>query len=296
MRTAARRIHYEQIRRGAESSFAVRRFKLQSFPFLWHYHPELELTLIVRGRGLRFIGDAIAQFREGDLCLLPSNLPHTWSSAPGIGRVESIVCHFLPEFWGKGFAELPEMHVIRDLLARARLGLSFSGRSRVRVAQLMADIEKPETSSLDRLLRLIEALAELARSRDAKPLCRTPVDAAADLTVGRRLKHVLDRLHQDLVNLPSQAQLAAEVDLSPQAFSRFFKRRVGKTFVQYVNEWRVGLACRALIETNDTVTGVALDSGFENLSNFNRQFKRVAGVTPSTYRARAHAAATPSLP
>jgi AraC-like DNA-binding protein/mannose-6-phosphate isomerase-like protein (cupin superfamily) len=287
MRPTRRRIHYEQIRRGAESSFAVRRFKLQSFPFLWHYHPELELTLVIRGRGLRFIGDAIEQFKEGDLCLLPSNLPHTWSSAPGIGRVESIVCHFLPDFWGKGFSELPEMHAIRELIAHARLGLNFSGRGRARAAQLMAEMVRNESTGLERLLRLIEALAELSRSRDARPLCRTPVNAAADLTVGRRLKHVLDRLHAELVDLPSQAELAGEVGLSPQAFSRFFKRRVGKTFVQYVNEWRVGLACRALIESEESITGIALDSGFENLSNFNRQFKRVAGVTPSAYRAQA---------
>ena len=98
-------------------------------------------------------------------------------------------------------------------------------------------------------------------------------------------------LHRDIADRPHQRDLAAMIGMSPQAFSRFFRRSVGKTFAAYAAEWRVGLACRALLETDADVLSVSLESGFDNLSNFNRQFKRLVGVTPTEYRRRSRAGA-----
>ena len=286
MQTKPRRLAYEQIRPASESSsFAVTRFnKLGYFPYLWHFHPEVELTLIVRGRSMKFVGDAIERSLDGDLVLLGSNLPHTWASDKGVRDSESIVIQFLPDFWGERFNTLPEMRQVMTLLDRARYGLSFTGDVRNEVAGLMDSAVT--ASPIDQLWLLIDMLARLSRATDARQLSRSDQTRHGQLNVSRRMRRVLDRLHADIVELPAQSELAAEIGMSPQAFSRFFKQQVGKPFVQYVNEWRVGLACRNLLETDESITDIALGSGFDNLSNFNRQFKRIVGVTPTDYRAR----------
>lgn len=286
MQPRPRRITYEQIRPSSQgASFSVRRFaEAGVFPFLWHFHPEVELTLIVRGRAMKFVGDAIERSVDGDLVLLGANLPHTWASDKGCNDCSSIVIQFLPNFWGERFNALPEMRQVMHLLDRARYGLVFTGRARDEVADLMH--QAADAQPVDQLWLLIRMLARLSRVTDARPLSRSDATRHGQLNVSRRMRRVLDRLHADIVELPSQRELAADIGMSPQAFSRFFRRQVGKPFVQYVNEWRVGLACRNLLETDDSITDVALGSGFDNLSNFNRQFKRIVGVTPSEYRSR----------
>lgn len=285
METRQRRIAYEQVRPNSESSsFAVRQFTDQkSFQFNWHFHPEVELTLITHGRSMKFVGDAIERSVDGDLVLLGSNLPHTWSSDAGSNRAESIVIQFLPDFWGDRFNALPEMRQVTALLERSRYGLVFSGAAREEVAAMMH--RAAAASPMDQLSLLIQMLARLSRATDARPLSRSDASRHGQVNVSRRMRRVLDRLHADIVELPSQRELAQDINMSPQTFSRFFKRQVGKPFVQYVNEWRVGLACRNLLETDESITDIALGSGFDNLSNFNRQFKRIVGVTPTDYRA-----------
>ncbi len=285
MQPRPRRIAYEQIRPATESSsFSVRHFaEAKAFEFLWHFHPEVELTLITRGRAMKFVGDAIERSVDGDLVLLGSNLPHTWASDKGSMCAKSIVIQFLPDFWGDRFAALPEMRQVAALLERARYGLSFSGDARDEVSALMH--RATEAPPIDQLALLIQMLARLSRATDVRPLSRSDATRHGQVNVSRRMRRVLDRLHADIVELPSQRELAADIKMSPQAFSRFFKRQVGKPFVQYVNEWRVGLACRNLLETDESITDVALGSGFDNLSNFNRQFRRIVGVTPTAYRA-----------
>lgn len=285
MRIRERRLTYEQVTPSARSSFAVKAFVVpKGFPFLWHYHPEVELTLIVEGAGLRFVGDSIERFDSGDVVLLGSGLPHTWSSDAGSRNHRSVVLQFLPDTWGEPFAALPEMKAITDLLRRSERGIAFGGRARRQVQELMRRIGDKRTPPTERLLLLLESLNTLAHTRDARTLCRSSAGMKTSDRVGRRLQRVLDRVHEDILDLPPQAELARSIDLSPQAFSRFFKREVGKTFVSYVNEWRIGLATRSLIETDVPITAIAVDSGFDNLSHFNRQFRRITGLTPSAYR------------
>ncbi len=285
MRIRNRQIRFERITPPATASFVWRSFTVANgFPFHWHYHPEVELTLITYGRGLRFVGDSIERFDAGDLVLLGSGLPHTWASDAKSRNHRSVVVQFLPAFWGGEFGSLPEMRRVSDLIERSARGLVFAGRARQRAEKIMTDLSASRSSPIDKLLSLISALAELCRDANVRTLCRTATNAVVSEQVGRRVRTVLDRVHADIVELPTQAELAESVGMSPQAFSRFFKRQVGKTFVGYVNEWRVGLACRSLLETDDPITAVAIDSGFDNLSHFNRQFRRIIGCTPSDYR------------
>ncbi|NBC10385.1 MAG: helix-turn-helix domain-containing protein [Planctomycetes bacterium] len=265
-------------------SFAYRRFTLPSFPFRWHIHPEAELTLIVRGRGMRYVGDDLAEFREGDLVLLAGGLPHTWSTRARSGRsVESIVVQFLPESLGIEGGPRPETRAIHRMLQRATRGLAFRGRAARKAAQSMR--EMADLAPLPRLLRLLETLDRLAATRQARPLSTRVFSSPLqdrDRTRIDRVCRALENRYTEPLTLDDAARIAR---LHPASFARFFKRTTGQTFVEYLHRLRVGHASRLLSETDRPITDICFQSGFGNVSNFNRVFRRLRGTTPRAYRA-----------
>ena len=283
-----RQIRDEAIPVDARTSFAVRDFRLKNFEFRWHRHPEVELTLILRGRGLRFVLDTIEPFAEGDLCLLGSDTPHTWSSEIQKGHVRSLVAQFSSNLWGKEFTELPEMRPIAELLRVAQRGLHIRGKTRSRVRDIFMDLYEAPTGSALRIAKLLEILALLAAggmSSECRPLGTATPDIRPAAQNNQLLEEIIERLRTAPTNAPTQAQMAHNAGLSPAGFSRFFKRQMGKPYVQYLGDWRIAHVCRLLGETEQTITAIALDSGFANLSNFNRRFKLAKGITPRQYRA-----------
>jgi len=323
---------FEPIAPGVTSSFAVMRYTTSYFPFVWHYHPEVELTLIVRGSGLRFVGESIEPYQAGDLVLIGSNVPHTWQSIEPRGRgagqnVESIVIQFRAELFHEAQQSPPEFRRISALIDRARAGLrSTHTQTHAEVVAWMHDILRAPVGSVHRYTGLLRALDVLAGATDEILLSVSPpprttlaggrdVRAKRDVTdkrnstdrrnwtdrreatdsrnsterrdaTDKRLKIVLERVQQSLSegDALTQAHASALLKMSQASFSRFFRRSVGRTFVRYVNEWRVGLACRALVHTDASITAIAFDCGFGNLSNFNRQFKTIKGTTPRGFR------------
>lgn len=273
----------EQIELSRRQSFAWRRMRLDHFPFVWHWHPEAELTTIVRGRGTRYVGDHVADYREGDLVLLAPNLPHTWSSPIDRGGgVESVVIQFLLSFPGEGFLDRPELGAVRRLLRRASVGLRFNGRSAWRVADAMGEMETMKP--LARMLRLWELLDRLAASKRVEPLSTRPFTHTLRDDDARRIDRVCRAIEGRFVEPLSLADGAQIVHLHPSAFARWFKRTTGQTFVEYLHRLRVGHAARRLIETDSPITDVCFESGFGNLSHFHRVFRRLKGTTPSAYR------------
>ena len=283
-----RRIVFENHPLEPNTSFAFKEFrKLTHFPFNWHYHPELELTLIVKGRGLRFVGDSIQDYSEGDLCLLGSNTPHTWQSNPGPGQsVHSVVILFTSGFLGAEFFGKPEARGIQDLFERARRGLSLHGRTRQTIATQMMKMRTVPRGSFQHVLDLLSMLATIsaAPKRDCAPLAHCDVEPVMNKDAHQRLRSVLNFINNHPGEIPAQGDVARQIRLSPAAFSRFFKRSVGKTYVSYLNELRIGRACRALIETDQNITEIAYGAGFNNLSNFNRRFRAMKRMTPRSYR------------
>jgi AraC-like DNA-binding protein len=275
----------ERLSPGAAASFLCRRRRDPRFPFAWHFHPEFELTFIVRSRGQRFVGDSIADYEDGDLVLLGPNLPHTWDSDPRRrGPHEAVFCQFPATFLGPDFFKAPELLPVRRLLDRSAQGLRFTGRTQKEVATRMEGIDALQGPA--RLLALLEILATLSCSRDARALSSrefAPPPRRADAErIDRVCRHLADRFTGP-VPLGEAARVA---HLSVPAFSRFFKRRTGKTLVGYLNELRVGRACRELIETERPISRIAFDSGFNNLSNFNRRFCDLKGMSPREFRSR----------
>jgi AraC-like DNA-binding protein len=262
-------------KRGA-NSYVAYRYATAAFPFLWHYHPEYELTLILEGSGERLVGDSHEYFFPGDLVLLGPGLPHTWvsemsSAAVVIQFSERMVAPLL---------QFPECDRIRQLLARASQGLVFPKSG------LSSTIEKlPATKSVRRITALLEVLQGLAGPRMAARALASPYfqPAAGKKTEGR-IGKVFQYIHRHSAETVSLSEMAALINLSESAFCKFFKRTTGKTFSDYLSEIRVGHACHLLSETDDTISEIAYRSGFESLTYFNRVFLRKKGVRPREFR------------
>ncbi|HXX95133.1 MAG TPA: AraC family transcriptional regulator [Planctomycetota bacterium] len=273
----------ERVSPGVTASFLCRRRREPRFGFAWHFHPEFELTYIVRSRGKRFVGDSITDYEAGDLVLLGSNLPHTWSSeATQAGPHDAVFCQFSETFLGKEFFQAPELLPIRRLLDRSSQGLRFTGKTQKEVGRRLEAMDALEGSF--RLFELLEILGILSRSREGRSLSSREFVPSLRGSDPGRIDRVCRFLTEHYTESLPLAQAARVAHLSIPAFSRFFKQRTGKTLVGYLTELRVGRACRALIETDRTVSEIAFESGFNNLSNFNRRFLKAKGMSPREFR------------
>jgi AraC-like DNA-binding protein len=262
-------------------SLKFREFKQPAFDYPWHQHPEAELTWILRGSGLRHVGDNIEEFGPGDCCLLGPSLPHTWlSSLESEKPCRSFVVQFNPVDFGERFLHMPEVSGVLNLLKQSQRGVHFGTKHS---AQALAVLRRARTP-LERLLTFFRVLDLLARDPAARPLSLKPwgdrSEEAPDPRIGRALGYIAERSGMTL----SHSEAAKRAGLSPGAFSRLFRQTMGRTFKDYVTNQRIGLACRQLIETRRTISEIAYAVGFENISCFNRSFRLRCGMSPRDFR------------
>lgn len=266
-------------------SFLVRRFKEPRFSCPFHYHPELELTYIVQSSGTRIIGDHINNFSAGDLCLLGENLPHTYSNSRySQEQAVSEVLHFERNMAQGLLDRAPELEAFSRLMDRARLGLAFDKQTASEVGPLLTALRKLQ--STQRWALFFEIIHRLCAAPVPQPLCSSGYVRSVDLEDTERIQstcnYILDHFQDEL----SHKMLAERIHVSPAHFSRLFKRATKKTYQEFLAEIRLGHACRLLIETHMPVVEVAFASGFGNLSNFNRRFRKKYGMCPLAYRKR----------
>lgn len=258
----------------------------RSYGAQWHFHPEHQLTLVLKSYGHRVVGDNITPLASGDMVLVGGNVPHVWhqdEGEPGAkDGVHAIIIRFRDDFLGHDFLHTPEMEPVRALLKRASRGLQVTSKTRQSVADQMEKLSS--THGLARVIGLLRILDELAQSKDLRPVSSPGFRPELSADDQGRMGRVFEHIHENLTEDISRDSVAARASLSPGAFSRFFKTRTGKTLPQYVNELRVGKACSRLAETDDKVADIALDCGFQNLANFNRQFHRLMDASPREYR------------
>jgi AraC-like DNA-binding protein len=247
--------------------------------FLWHFHHVYELNLILKGAGRRFVGDSIAHYERGDLVLMSPELPHTWH---GTAPHESIGLQFSADFLGRGLLEHPEWQDLKSLLSRAARGLEFNGRTRAAAQRQVEELVK--LKGLPRLVGFLHTLDLLARSRECHPLCGQEYTPVLRHDHERRIDKVCSYLSRQYTGHVTQPEAAAIAGMSVSAFSHFFKTTMGRSFTDYVIELRIGHACKLLIETEDSIAGIAYAAGFNNLANFNRRFIAVKHVPPKVYR------------
>ena len=272
---------------GTNYSFSIRE---DIYPFLynhWHYHPEAELTMIRKGKGTRLVGDGMERFADGDLILLGANIPHLWRSddiyfkkIPGL-NMEAVAIHFTEECFGQQFLQLPEMKSIRELLIKARKGLKITGATKQIVVEKMELILKAK--EVMRITLLLEILYIIASSKNYRSLASSGFTKSYDVSNTERINVIYTYTFNNFQEKISIKKIADVASISQHSFCRYFKKRTLKTYWQFLQEVRIGYACRLLIENDMSVEQVCYESGFNNLSNFNRYFKELIKKTPLQY-------------
>ncbi len=283
---------FEKVPLGAGESFHCEVVRGRDYGTRWHFHPEHQLTLAVHSQGHRLVGDHLGELADGDMVLVGANLPHVWHQAADAGRdAHAVIVRFDDGFAGRDFMAKEEMDGVRALLQRAARGLVAGGKTRAEAAARMERL--PRLGGLERLLELLGILSRLAAGAgDLQPLASAAYEPVLRKEDQDRMERVCAYLHGHYTERIERRELAALAALSEGAFSRFFRSRTGRTVPQYVNELRVGRACRLLLENPQrTVSDIALDCGFDNLANFNRRFLAAKGVAPSVFRRQSQAAA-----
>ena len=259
-----------------------------------HRHAHVELTWIERGRGLRWVGDSVEPFSDGDVVLVGPELAHVWLTGQGGGprSCAATVLQF-PSNWAAATG-LPELRGLEVLMRRASRGLAIEGRLRPKVQALMTRMSSADGPN--RAAHLIELLALMNKelgegSLDLRSLSvqATPADAEGSAfrlrrqRVDRLLRWVQAHLGDDL----SVSDAAAIAGISAAAFGRFFRREVGKSFIEFINDARCSWAALRLLESTEPVAEIALSCGYASLSNFGEHFRRRYQVSPREYRRQA---------
>jgi AraC-like DNA-binding protein len=272
------RATFEHIRTSPHLSWTLFVRREPQFGFLWHFHREYELTLITRGMGTRFVGDSVEDYRPGDLTLIGPELPHTYASI-GDGQ-EAVVAQFRRDSFGPGFFDRPEFAEVAELLDRSARGLRLPPGG----AALAELVGQPPA---ERTVGLLGALVGLARTgNEARPLASPAQRVALSSRTRDRIDAVIRLLHAEYARPVSLAEVAGVAHLSQPATSRFFRRTTGSTITDYLNGVRINAACRLLLESDRRIADIAADCGYANLSNFNRRFRELKGMSPRDYRAR----------
>ena len=254
------------------------------FDSLWHYHPEYELTYIIKGNGRRMVGDDMENFNEGDLVLLGPDLPHTWIGERSSTTENNIalVIQFSEEFLAP-FLSLIEMKSMNELLTKSERGIRCLKFQPIAIEKRMMQII--EDTTIKRVTGLIELLYDLSNKK-YKILASHKFNIIKNEKTESRLNKVLLYIQKNYRNTIKLQEASELIHLSNTAFCKFFKRSVGKTFSDYLNDLRILHACTLLIETDKPISQVATESGFENLAYFNRVFLKKKKSQPTIFRRR----------
>lgn len=256
--------------------------------FLYHYHPQYELTLTLGSAGRRLVGASVADYAWKDLVLLGPNLPHTWAAERQQGQgggVRNCIIHFTRESVGLDFLSRNELRDIVALLDRAAHGLVFSGSKADEAEALVQGLADLKGGS--RMIAFLSILQRLAEEDGARPILaatRSPFDIERDYIA---LAGVVEYIHRHSESTIRLSEVAARARMSVPTFCRFFRRAAGTSFIEYLNDWRISRACALLAGTTHSILEVSELAGFNNLSHFNRQFLRRRMTTPGEFRSRA---------
>lgn len=281
----------EKVSSSVNSSFNFEYIDVPCYYSTWHYHPEVEIILMLEGTGTGFVGDGFINFSPGTLSLIGSNAPHVWLNEKkyyeeGAGlKARSIVVKFREDFLGGHFFQVPEMVRIRALLKNAVRGLIFTGRRSASLSGMVQGIVKDQ-DPLDRLLILLRILRLMSLHSEFKYVSHRPFHEKGNPQDIDRIDKIYKFLMNNFTRRIDLSEVAEIASLSPTAFCRYFKSRTSKTFSQFLNEIRIGHACKLLIERDLTISEVCYQSGFNYPSNFHKQFKKINKITPQAYQAR----------
>jgi AraC-like DNA-binding protein len=269
-----------------ESSITIS--KVDYFYNQWHFHPEIELIYIHKGRGTRFIGNDVHHFECDELCLIGSNMPHMWRSDPDYFlessklKLDVTVIYFHHDFLGNKFFNIPELKTIDLLLEKAKRGIKITGNTRLQVQELIEKLS--QATGLERITILLGILEKIALCNELELINTIYSTEKIEKSEADRLNRVFQYISDNFQRKITLTEIASVANLSAKAFCRYFKAKTRKTFNIFLLEVKVAHACNIILEKDITIYEVCYDSGFNNLSNFNRYFKKLINKTPLEFK------------
>lgn len=250
----------------------------------WHYHEDYELHLIVQSSGKAFVGDYIGRFDAGQLVLTGPRLPHNWISTnlPENGiAIRDMVLQFSDQPLRQASQTIPELREVLPLLERSKHGIEFIGFSD-QAREAMQQIR--HASGLQRFAAFLELLSALAQHSDYRLLSNMPLQSYDDDTALQQFNKIMDYITEHYTEDITLAEIAQRMNMTESRFSRYFRRVTGNTFTDFVNQLRINRACQLLMETDQYISTICYNVGFNNVANFNRRFLELKGTTPRDYR------------
>ncbi len=254
----------------------------------WHSHPEYELHLILETRGKAFVGDYFGEFDAGALFLTGPNLPHNWVTNKSYTK-DVPVRDMLVQFDGKSVEHLlnafPEFGEMQELFKLAQMGIEFVGFNPTFAKGHMEAIR--DTKGAERIVAFLRFLVRINEHAEKKTLSVTGIANTEGSSKHARIGDVVDHITKNFAEEISVEAAAELAGMSPTAFTRNFQKATGNRFIEFVNRVRIGQACSMLYASDEQISSICYEVGFQNLANFNRQFLKMKGMTPSEYRAQA---------
>ena len=280
--------HLLKVSTAPHQSFNIRHDVVPYFYNRWHFHPEVELLHIQKGTGIQFIGDSIQRFKKDDVILVGANLPHLWRCDDAYFqksktlKAQSTVAHFREDFWGETFLELPENKKLKQLLEKAKRGISITGATKQFV---IAHLEKMlEAKDSERIVLLLQILGKIAQSKQLKLISSAGFSTQLEQKSTDKINAVYAYTLAHFKEKISLKKIAEVSNISPNSFCRYFKVHTRKTFSNFLHELRVGHASKLLIENKLSISQICYESGFNNVTNFYKTFKRFTGQTPLAFQ------------
>jgi len=282
------RIMHENLNLDIGSPVKIKWCDYDYFKFPLHFHDEYEIVYILKSSGTRFVGNNIQPYSDGDLVLLGSSVPHMYRSDPqyyktdSVLRVHAITIQFSKGFFSYGMNEYPELNGIRNLLSTAKRGVYFDKKANQRIRTRI--VRALSLKGLPLLLECIQILSLMSNSNHVTLLNQEDSESTSEfIEADTRLIKVLSFLKREYNRQLSLKEIAGVAGMNQTAFSRFFHEKTGKTCTHYINSLRLNYACKLLQEKRLSITEICYECGFNNISNFNRQFKQLIKYSPTEY-------------
>jgi AraC-like DNA-binding protein len=264
-----------------EEFFVVLYHPNAQFDFPTHYHPEFEINYVEGATGKRVVGESVSKYEQYDLVLTGPNIFHSWQSESG-GADLVVIIQFQKDMLPHSFQNKKLLGPIREMLERSQRGIVYGKETIEKIGPRIKNLinENGFISFIDFLL----ILQDLAIAEDQKVLCSQTFSPEVDMFKSRRIRLSCDYINRNFRNKIKIEDVAGIIGMTNSSFCHFFKKRTQKSFVDYLNEVRIGHAAVQLIETTKTISEVCYNCGFNNVSNFNRIFRSKKGLTPTEFR------------
>lgn len=274
----------QQINPFKNASIFVRAFEDpdQNIYKFWHYHREMEIIYVNKGSGKKYVGSHFSYFSGGELIMIGPFLPHYSFIDPQIPGQIKYSIQMREGFPGVSMLMFPEMQPIKKLLERAVFGISFEGKVKIKVGKKIERLM--QYKALDQFVHFLDILKDLAFAEDYKILNSGAFQVEIIPQDYERLQDIFNFVRENFKRQISLDEVADKASMTSPSFARYFKKVTGKTFTHLVNEYRLVHASKLLVETSSSITDICFESGFNNFSHFNKQFKEYAGKSPSEYR------------